>query len=291
MSPFEGESLGPLAVPFLIGAAAGFTGSLIGVGGGIIITPLLTAFCDASQHEAHGTSLVAVALSSAVGSLAYWRGQSVHLTAAVLLSVAALVTARLGARTTRLIDAQRLKRFFGGFVVLAGILLFVKSGATAWKTATAVGAPSASTPTVAAGTPGALMTWPLRIDTSQFAILACLLLTGCVTGFFSGLLGVGGGTIAVPALRLLLGLGQQAAQGTALAAMSAPAIIGAWTHWQLGHVREEVLLGLLWGVTSGSWMGGHVALKLSQQVLARLCAALFVLMGARTVWVSTLKEN
>ena len=70
-----------------------------------------------------------------------------------------------------------------------------------------------------------------------------LLITGLVTGFLSGMMGIGGGAIMVPVMVLLAGFTQHVAQGTSLLVMIPAGAVGALTHQRLGNVVPE----LLWG--------------------------------------------
>jgi len=238
--------------PFVIGLLAGAFGALLGLGGGVLIVPMLVAILKLSQHEAHGTSLVAVSLTAIVGAIAYALGGSVDWTAAFLLAVTAVLFARLGARFTRRLKGRSLRKIFGVFLLITALLLPFKQ----------------HLPHVRAGGAGAL-SWVI------------LLLAGGLAGFLSGLLGVGGGTVMVPALVLGGGLDQHLAQGTSLAAMVLPSLIGAYTHWSLGHVRRDVVPGLLLGVLIGAFLGGRVALGIPEETLRTLFAVILVWTGLR----------
>ncbi len=238
--------------PFLIGFGAGAFGALLGLGGGVLIVPALTGILRLSQHDAHGTSLVAVALTAVVGSLTYAAGGSVDWVAAVLLAATAMLAARLGARATRRLQARTLRRVFGAFLLGVAFLLPFKH----------------QLPHVRAGGAG-MLSWVI------------LLLAGGLAGFLSGLLGVGGGTVMVPALVLGDGLDQHLAQGTSLAAMVLPSLIGAYTHWTLGHVRRKVVPGLLAGVLLGAYLGGRLALGIPEFLLRTLFAVILVWMALR----------
>ena len=85
----------------------------------------------------------------------------------------------------------------------------------------------------------------------------------------------------VPVLVLGAGLSQHLAQGTSLAAMVFPSLVGAYTHWRLGHVRSELLLPLLFGVFLGAFLGGKVALGLPEAGLRLLFAVILLLMSLR----------
>jgi len=237
---------------FFAGLFAGAFGALLGLGGGVLLVPLLAGPLGLSQHEAHGTSLVAVSLTAVVGSLAYALGGAVDWKAAAWLAATAMVAARYGARATRRLSRRALRRIFGLFLLVFALLLPFKH----------------RLPHVRAGGAGAL-SW------------AILLFAGGLAGFLSGLLGVGGGTVMVPALVLGGGLDQHLAQGTSLAAMVVPSLVGAYTHWTLGHVRRDVVPGLLLGVAVGAFLGGQVALGIPEATLRTLFAVILVWMGLR----------
>ena len=101
-----------------------------------------------------------------------------------------------------------------------------------------------------------------------------------LSGFLSGLLGIGGGTINVPTL-VLLGFSQTVAQGTALMAMVFPSIRGAYTHFKLGHVRTERLPGLVAGALLGGFLGASTALRLQEGTLRVVCSGIFAMIGVK----------
>ena len=241
-------------IGFVIGFLAGVFGALVGLGGGVVMVPLLVAWPKLRQHEAHGTSLLAVSATALVGGVTYARAGAVDLAGAAALTVTAMLTARFGARFTKRLDPLSLRRVFGGFLILTALILPFKQ----------------HLPHVAEGGAGAFST-------------AILLLAGALAGFASGLLGIGGGTVMVPALALGAGFPQQLAQGTSLAAMILPSLVGALTHYRLGHVRGDVAPWLLAGITGGAYVGGSLALGLPEGILRGVFALVLLWTGARYV--------
>jgi uncharacterized membrane protein YfcA len=106
-------------------------------------------------------------------------------------------------------------------------------------------------------------------------------MTGTVAGFTSGMMGVGGGAIMIPAMVLLAGFDQHMAQGTALLVLVPAGSVGAFTHWRLGNVRAAVLWGMVPGVLLGAVLGGSIAHGLSDGSLRGVFAALLILTGIR----------
>lgn len=117
------------AAPFLaacaIGVTAGVLSGLLGVGGGIVMVPLLVAVAGLAQHEAHATSLAAIAPIAAVGALRFTTAGSIDLGVAALLAAGSLVGAPLGALALRHASETSLKAAFGALMVAAaaGLLL------------------------------------------------------------------------------------------------------------------------------------------------------------------------
>lgn len=88
------------------------------------------------------------------------------------------------------------------------------------------------------------------------------LTVGIFTGIVSGLMGIGGGNIMVPASTILLGLGQHVSQGISLIVIIPTAISGAWSHYKRGNVNLRVVALL----TPGAILGGVVGARVAQEV-------------------------
>jgi hypothetical protein len=112
-------------------------------------------------------------------------------------------------------------------------------------------------------------------------MVAVLLLTGVFTGFLSGMMGVGGGTIMVPAMVLLAGFSQHLAQGSSLLAMVPAGGVGACTHYRLGNVATKLLAGLIPGILLGTFLGGSLAHHLSEGTLRLVFSAVLIWTGVR----------
>jgi len=237
---------------FLIGLFAGIFGGLVGLGGGVIMIPLMVGIAKLTQHQAHGTSLVALVFTGIAGAIAYGLQGSVDITASVLIAATAMVTARAGARFAHSLPEWKLKRAFGGFLIFVSCLMLIKP----------------YLPHIGG------------MDTGWQKIVV-LLLTGIFTGFLSGMMGVGGGTIMVPAMVLLAGFTQHTAQGTSLLAMVPAGGVGAYTHWKLGNVRTSLLSGLIPGILIGTYLGGTLAHVLSDSALRIVFAAVLIWTGVR----------
>jgi uncharacterized membrane protein YfcA len=115
--------------------------------------------------------------------------------------------------------------------------------------------------------------------------IALLLAIGAAAGTFSGLVGIGGGVVIVPALVLLLGLDPHRAQGTTLAMLLPPVgLLAAWAYWKQGYVDVPMAALLCLGFLAGGWAGAGLAVGLPSVWLERVFALLLIGLGARMLW-------
>jgi len=108
-----------------VGLAAGIMSGLLGVGGGIILVPLLVALVHLSQHQAHATSLAAIVPIGAVGALTFALDGEIDLKVAGLLALGALAGAPVGAHIMARIKERPLKIMFGVLMTVVGTQMLV----------------------------------------------------------------------------------------------------------------------------------------------------------------------
>jgi uncharacterized membrane protein YfcA len=114
------------------------------------------------------------------------------------------------------------------------------------------------------------------------AVFVCV---GLAAGVLSGLFGIGGGIVIVPALLLLARMPHLTATGTSLGALLLPVgALGAWQYWRQGHLDVRASLLVAVGLAAGVWLGARVALQVPQQVLQRAFAVFLVLVAVR-MWL------
>lgn len=115
-------------------------------------------------------------------------------------------------------------------------------------------------------------------------MMTSYVLLGLVAGVMSGLIGIGGGIVIVPALVFLFGFSQHQAQGTTLAMMVPPiGILAAWTYFKEGYVDLSVAAILCLGFVVGGWLGAKVATGLSNAVLERVFGVALLLVSVKMI--------
>lgn len=113
-----------------------------------------------------------------------------------------------------------------------------------------------------------------------------LIILGSVAGIVSGLVGIGGGIIIVPALVLLFGFSQQVAQGTTLALMVPPlGALAALTYYRQGYVDLKTAGLICVGFLAGSVLGADFAVRLPAEVLTRTFGTILVAIGLKMLFL------
>ena len=108
--------------------------------------------------------------------------------------------------------------------------------------------------------------------------------TGLVAGIFSGLLGIGGGTIVVPALVYLFGMSLHKAQGTILTAFLPPvAVLAVWKYYQSGNVDFKVAALIALGIFVGGYFGAQISLSTSEPVLKKVFGVFLIIIAANLI--------
>jgi uncharacterized membrane protein YfcA len=112
------------------------------------------------------------------------------------------------------------------------------------------------------------------------------LAVGLVAGVLSGMLGIGGGTVSIPGMVLLLGVGQHTAQGVALAAMLMAALVGSVVHYRQGNVRLRAALWIAPFAAAFSLLGAWAAGFVAAEWLTRVFALVLLIIGSRMLLFS-----
>jgi uncharacterized membrane protein YfcA len=114
--------------------------------------------------------------------------------------------------------------------------------------------------------------------------MAGYLMLGLLAGVLSGLIGLGGGFIIVPALVFIFGFSQHQAQGTTLALLVPPiGILAAWTYYRQGFVDVKVAALIAAGFVVGSLLGARYAMNISSGTLEKVFGVALVLIGLKMV--------
>ncbi|MFO7690413.1 MAG: sulfite exporter TauE/SafE family protein [Cryobacterium sp.] len=230
-----------------IGLIGGLLSGTFGVGGGIIMVPLLVWLAHMDQRRASATTLVAIIPAATVGSLTYLANGETDLRAAGIIALGAVVGAVIGSQLLRRLPLVWLRWMFIVMLVVVAVRM--------------------------------LLIVPERGDALELSVLVGLgyLALGLVMGIASGLFGIGGGVIAVPALVVLFGVSDLVARGTSLLVIVPTGVVGtiANVRGRLVDLRSGIIIGV--AATLSAVPGVALALIIPAQLASILFAALLLL--------------
>jgi hypothetical protein len=261
------DSLLHAVLTLLAGVATGALSAAFGVGGAVISTPAIRLL-GVTAAFAVGTTLPSILPSAATGTARYTRERIIRWDVVAWTAPAGIVAAVGGSVLSKVVPGE------GHWLMILTALLL---GFTSWRMArTARPAPAAAgTPVPAADTDAAAApATPARPD-RRHDRPAVLLAIGSAAGLLSGLLGVGGGVVMVPAFTELARIPLKTAIATSLACVGLFAVPGTITHALVGDIdwRTAALLSI--GVVPGARLGAVLAIRATDARL-RLTVAAFL---------------
>ncbi|NHZ82697.1 TSUP family transporter [Massilia sp. CCM 8695] len=264
-----------MTIVALLGCAVGIVLALTGAGGGILAVPLLVFGVGLTVADAGPIGLLAVALAASLGAVMGLRSGTVRYKAALLVAAAGVVCSPLGLWLAQRMPNRPLTAIF------AVVLMYV--AVRAWQRARcAEGAP-----------PPRATPPPCRLDLARGKInwtapcARALCCSGLVAGGLSGLLGVGGGFVMVPALQRFTDLGTQSVLATSLAVIALVSMSGVAASAASGHLQWAIALPFALGALAGMGGGRLLAARLPaarlQQGFALVSALVAVAMLVRAL--------
>ncbi|MUT65582.1 sulfite exporter TauE/SafE family protein [Paenibacillus sp. NEAU-GSW1] len=258
----------------LLGALAAMFGSIVGLGGGIIVVPALMLLGPqltggAIDHAtAVGTSLTMLIVTALASTLSYSKKKIVDFRSGLLLFITSGPAAFLGSALTGLFHGPAFSLSFGVFMLLMAALLiareYMKPISRKW--------PIERTMTDAAG----------QVHTYGYGLFP-LLLIGFAVGFVSGLFGIGGGSLFVPVMVLLFRFPPHVATATSMFVIFLSSILGSGMHGWLGEIDYWLLLALVPGAWVGGKAGAWIASRMSGRGLLWLLRATLLLLACQMI--------
>ncbi|MDW0333804.1 MAG: sulfite exporter TauE/SafE family protein [Nitrososphaeraceae archaeon] len=237
-----------LLFPFfvIIGLIAGILGSMIGVGGGIIISPALT-FLGLTPPQVAGTSLFAVSSTSISSTIAYARSKKIQYMLGIKMALLSIPGAIVGSYFSTYIDPGYFKILLAMILVATGIYLMYRKSIINGNS--------------------------LSLESIWVNIL---FFSGTfVAGIISSLFGIGGGVIFVPLMIVIVGLTMYLAAPTSQFVLMITSLVGLTTHIILGNPQYLPAVLLSIGAFAGAQIGSRLSTKLSEQKLRLILGITF----------------
>ena len=238
--------IGTFVPLFFSAIAIGACASLLGLGGGVFVVPLLLlgGFVT-TQPDAAGTSIAAVFFTGLSASLAYYRRKAIDFRVGLLFMPSAIAGVFLGTYIVQVADPEWLTVAFGAFLLYPTVMMLL--GRTSKDLKIGLGSTASG--------------W-------RFYILAAII--GLAAGTATKLFGIGGGAVFVPSLVIFLGLDIVKAVAISLFVMVPTALIGSVTSWIHGTLHFELALPLILGIVIGAQIGPRIGSRIPKTRLRQL---------------------
>jgi len=247
---------------FGVGILDGVIAGLLGIGGGVLILPILTYIMQVEWKAATAISTIQITFASLFGTIFKWMQKSINFRYAILFGIPTGIARFFGSYFTDRIPGITIKIIYLASVLLALALFFIKK----------------NDPGAEISEEEAVKKIPAQKD---YLIIIPL---GLIAGFGLGILGIGGGFLYVPILILLCGLPLKVAIGTSLMVVlfnAAPGVIG-----KLMSVRFDIWIGVAvaLGAIAGSRIGTYLSKKLRSKVIRIIFIVLLIIIIGRLAW-------
>jgi hypothetical protein len=226
-----------IVILFLLGLFAGTFGALVGLGGGIILVPVLSLWFGLPITQAVGISLVCVIATSSGAAAVYVQRRLTDMRLGMTLELASSLGAITGALIVPYLPPAVVKGLFGVFLLYSAVLMVRKRGEEA-----------------AEGGDGPqdyrVRNYPLGLGVSYAA------------GNVSAILGIGGGPIKVPLMNVWMGVPLRVAAATSNFLMGVTAAASAFLYYSRGDVYVALAAPLAVGVFAGAFLGTWLSRRL-----------------------------
>lgn len=241
------DDITTLAFLIAVGLSAGTMGSMLGVGGGIIMVPALT-FLNLPPTQAASTSLIAVLSTSVSSTIEYSRQKRIDYVLGLEMAASAIPGGVLGAILSQYLLEDTFKLFFGILLILTGLYIVYKNSVLK----------------------------DLQAKRRSLPLQVAVFAASFGAGIISSLFGVGGGIVFVPAMLLALGLTMHRAAPTSQLTLMMTAIAGVFTHSVLGHPDYLQAVVLSAGAFAGAQIGARLTRMTKDMLLQRLLAIILI---------------
>jgi len=258
----------------LIAFFVGIIAAMIGIGGGVFMVPalVLLPWYALNPAIASGTSLATIVFTSTSSTLRYMKQKRIDYSLGLALASTTIPGAFLGSYLKSLIETRLLGIIFALFLLLVAIrMAFEKRSRKR----------NLGKPVMKKGTRrlvdsyGKVFIYPWNLKLAP--------MIGFASGFFSGLLGIGGGAVLVPAMNLGIGVPIHVSVATTMYVMIFTSIAGTLTNIWLRHVRFDYAILMASGIIFGAQLGAHYAAKVPAEKLRRIFGIVLLVTGVRMI--------
>jgi uncharacterized membrane protein YfcA len=264
------------ALIFTGALTAGLLGALTGLGGGVVLIPLLTLLFKVDIHYAIGASLVSVIATSSGAAAAYVREGISNIRLGMFLEVATTMGAVAGASLATHLSTAVIAIVFGGVLILSAVLSFFKT-----QDNLITGPGSRLTQLLKLGgtypTPQGKQAYTVKNVIGGFLMMN-------VAGVLSGLLGIGSGALKVLAMDNIMRTPFKVSTTTSNFMIGVTAAASAGIYLRKGYIDPGLSMPVMLGVLGGAFMGSRILTKAKVPQLKKIFAVVIGLLATEMIY-------
>ena len=255
------------------GIAAGFLGALVGIGGGVLLVPLLNGLLGLAFSEARGVSLVGVLATSSSAVTTPAGRKLINYRLAIFLLLFSVSGALFGAQTLDFISDGAAENMFGAAMALIGAIMFMRRNIRNVLPVT--------TPDLGAFG-GRVFDLDLGVEVAyRVNRVPAAAAVAFLAGLLASYIGIGGGVVIVPVLNAICRVPMRVAAATSVLMIGVTAVPGVVAHWQRGylgdyHLAGATCIGVLIGFRLGLWAAPYAPVNVLKTGMGLLLAAISI---------------
>jgi len=258
------------------GVVAGGLGALVGIGGGIVVVPVLVVGLGYDIRTAVATSLIAVVATSAAAGIAYADSGLTNIRLGLALEVPTTIGGIAGGLVAVSVAPSAIAGLFSMVMVVVSVLMWRHLDTHDLLSHDANSMSSPIRPSLLRGTYFDRTSRSVAYDPQRLGLGASI---SAIAGMLSGLLGVGGGFIKVPAMAMGMGVPVKAAAATSNFMVGITAIASLVIYFARGYVQPIVAVPVSIGIVLGALAASHATPRLSAVRVQRLLALILLLVA------------
>ena len=261
----------------LLGVAVGILGAILGIGGGIIMVPVLTFFFNIPIHNAIAISLVVITANSMSTSAVYLKTGTANLNLGIALSTASVIGALIGSKIAVLLPQSKVMFILGIIQLIMAYLTYLKMKKGSKEHIENIENKSFFYGEfVDLATKKLVKYNPVKIGYN--------FLFSCFSGVFSGLSGAGGGAMIIPGMNLISNIPIKAATATSSFIIGFTAAAGSIVYMQAGYVDVKVACFVILGIFAGTMISMRYFSKITDKKVSYLLIILLLIVAFQMMY-------
>ena len=248
-------------VLFPIAIVAGFIGSILGLGGGVIIVPVLTLIFGVDIRYAVAASLISIIATSSGAAASFLKDHLTNLRLAILLEIGTVIGAITGFLLSSSLKSSALFLCFGGFLLLSAVMMFRQKCDPRAET----NHPWAEKLSLHSKFPDKGGWVHYKVANVPFGLISMY-----VAGIFSALLGIGSGIFKIMAMDGAMKIPMKVSSATSNFMIGVTASASAGAYFLRGDVKPEIASPVALGIIVGAWIGARVMPKLNAALIKKI---------------------